>query len=199
MTQVLITAFQPYDRWPVNASWLTLVELTRDLPSEPRVVTRLYPVDFEAARELLIADLSENFELAIHLGQAPGSARLRLEAIALNLRQSIAQNSTQKLLADEPLAYESTLPLMSWTERLKAAGIPTEVSHFAGTYLCNAVLYYSLHYSRVLGLQTQSMFLHVPLDPSQTAAETQDMPCLPVSYGAAALRLILAEFALAAS
>jgi len=193
MTLVLLTAFQPYDRWPQNASWLTLLELTRELPSEPRVDTRLYPVEYDAARELLIADLRENYDLAIHLGQAPGSSRLQLEAIGLNVRQNVNAGETGTLLADGPTAYQSTLPLKEWAARIVAAGIPAEVSYHAGTYLCNALLYYSLHYTQVLGLKTQSLFLHVPLDPSQTAAEPKGMPCLPASYSAGAIRIMLEE------
>jgi pyroglutamyl-peptidase len=45
MPRVLITAFGPYGCWEENASWLALVELTRDLPTGAEIVTRLYPVD----------------------------------------------------------------------------------------------------------------------------------------------------------
>ncbi len=51
MTRVLLTAFEPYDTWKANASWLALVDLTSDLPSQPQVTTRLYPVDFDQLRE----------------------------------------------------------------------------------------------------------------------------------------------------
>ena len=85
MTTVLLTAFEPYDRWPENASWLALVELTRDLPAEPHVVTRRYPVDFDAARARLFDDLAANYDFALHLGQSPGSSRVHLEAIGVNV------------------------------------------------------------------------------------------------------------------
>ena len=61
MLNVLITAFEPYDRWQQNASWLSVVELTRSLPEQPKIVTRLYPVDFEKARQRLAADLEANY------------------------------------------------------------------------------------------------------------------------------------------
>ena len=77
MLSVLITAFEPYDRWPENSSWLALVELTRDLPTNLKVVTRRYPVDFEAARSRLLDDLAANYDFALHLGQAPGISPLR--------------------------------------------------------------------------------------------------------------------------
>jgi len=39
---VLLTAFEPYDRWKANASWLTLVQLTQNFPEQPKITTRLY-------------------------------------------------------------------------------------------------------------------------------------------------------------
>ena len=46
MPQILLTAFGPYGPFPDNASWLALIELTRDLPDFVSVTTRRYPVDF---------------------------------------------------------------------------------------------------------------------------------------------------------
>ena len=69
MPRVLLTAFEPYDRWKANASWLALVELTRNLPEQPQVTTRLYPVDFSEMKERLEADLSAKFDFALHVGQ----------------------------------------------------------------------------------------------------------------------------------
>ena len=59
MKTVLITAFEPYDRWGTNASWDALVALTSQLPEQPRIVTRRYPylvyysVD-EGANEVIV-------------------------------------------------------------------------------------------------------------------------------------------------
>ena len=72
MVSVLVTAFEAYDQWQENASWLALVELTKELPQSLTIVTRRYPVDFEETRKRLERDLADNHEFAIHLGQAPG-------------------------------------------------------------------------------------------------------------------------------
>jgi len=40
MTSVLITAFEPYDRWKTNASWLALIQMTQNLPEQPEITTR---------------------------------------------------------------------------------------------------------------------------------------------------------------
>ena len=92
MTTVLLTAFQPYDEWQENVSWLVLQMVARDLTSRAQVTTRLYPVDFEEVRERLEKDIERNFDVAIHMGQAPGSDTIALEAIALNLGQTRSES-----------------------------------------------------------------------------------------------------------
>jgi pyroglutamyl-peptidase len=195
MTSVLITAFEPFDRWQANSSWLCLLELTRERPAEPAITTRRYPVDFQAAKEKLLQDLQANYDYAIHLGQAARSSAIRLEEIGLNLGGSCHDPAERlrPLEADGPVAYRSKLPLNDWAAKLRQAGIPAQVSYHAGTHLCNAVLYWSHHLSERLALRTQSAFLHLPLDISQTLVEREELPSLPAAVSAAALRLILEE------
>ncbi|HUY93250.1 MAG TPA: pyroglutamyl-peptidase I [Pirellulales bacterium] len=192
MTSVLITAFEPYDRWPENSSWLCLRELTRERPTAPAITTRRYPVDFQAAKEKLAQDLKANYDYAIHLGQAPRSTAIRLEEIGLNLG-GVHSEPLRPLVAEGPVAYRSELPLDDWAAKLRQAGIPAQVSHHAGTYLCNAMLYWSHYYSQQFALCTRSAFLHLPLDVSQTLVERDEPPSLPAAVSAAAVRLILEE------
>jgi pyroglutamyl-peptidase len=195
MTRVLITAFEPYDRWKTNASWMALVHLTHNLPDEPQIVTRLYPVDFGAMKERLAEDLSQNFDYALHLGQAPGSSRIQLEAVGLNVGGSYSQSPDQyrPLAADGPVAYRTSLPVDDWAVKLRRAGIPAQVSYHAGTYLCNATLYWSHYLAERMSLKIQSAFVHVPLDVSQAVNEPHGTPSLASSLAADAVRLILAE------
>lgn len=196
MKSVLITAFEPYDVWTSNASWLALMELVRERPNEPRIVTRRYPVDFQAVQERLAADLDGDYDLALHLGQAPGAGVLKLEAFGLNVGGRIGQHPDEfaPLALDGPAAYRSQAPLARWAAQLRAAGIPAAVSHHAGTYLCNATLYWTHYLAERRNLRTQAAFLHLPLDPSQVLGQTRDLPSLPAATVAAALRLILADF-----
>jgi len=192
MPSVLLTAFDPYERWTTNASWSALVELTRDLPKSPQVTTRRYPVDFAALPERLEQDLRGDYDYVLHLGQAPGSARIQLEAVGLNVGRTRQDDlAAFPLTADGPLAYRSTLPLNEWCAKLRAAGIPSEVSFHAGTYLCNAALYLSHYYSERMGLNTQAAFIHLPLDTSQVTGEQQGMASLPAALSAAAIRIVL--------
>jgi pyroglutamyl-peptidase len=197
MPSVLITAFEPYDRWKANSSWLALVKLTQDLRGEPAVTTRLYPVDFAAVKEKLASDLQANYDYALHLGQAPGSTRIQLESIAINIGGSSTQSPDQfrPLVDGGPIAYRSPLDLGAWAVRLRAEGIPAEISYHAGTYLCNATLYFSCYMNERMALRTRAAFVHLPLDPSQTADQAQGLASLSAATSAEALRLMLAEMA----
>ena len=73
--------------------------------------------------------------------------------------------------------------------------MPAEISFHAGTYLCNATLYFSCYLSERMGLKTRSAFVHLPLDPTQTAEQAQGMASLPSSLSAQGLQIILAELA----
>jgi pyroglutamyl-peptidase len=195
MPRVLLTAFEPYDRWKANASWLALVHLTQQLPEEPQTTTRLYPVDFAEMKERLAADLSGKFDYALHLGQAPGSSRIQLEAIGLNIGGSSSQSPDQyrTLVEDGPVAYRTELPLADWAVKLRRAGIPAQVSYHAGAYLCNATLYWSQYLVERMALATESAFIHVPLDVSQVVNEPHGAASLPCAISARAVRLILEE------
>jgi len=74
---------------------------------------------------------------------------------------------------------------------VRAAGIPAQVSYHAGTYLCNATLYFSCYLAERMELKTRSTFIHLPLAPAQTAEQAYDLASLPVETMAEALRWIV--------
>lgn len=197
MPSVLITAFEPYDIWETNASWQTVIELTRELPVTPQITTRLYPVDFAKTRERLEQDLLLGFDYSIHLGQAPGATRIQLESVGINIGGRIedAPEDYGPLEPNGPLAYQSTLPLSDWSRTLCSKQIPTQVSYHAGTFLCNATLYLAHHFSRQHSLPTQSVFIHLPLSPNQVISQRRPWPTMSTTTAAMALRLILDQIA----
>lgn len=197
MPSVLITAFEPYGPWPANSSWLCLKELTRDLPTTPALTTRLYPVNFAKVRERLTADLEAGYDFALHLGQDPGSTHVQLEMFGLNIggERTDSPEALQALENGGPAAFRSSLPLTGWAEKLRQTGIPARVSFHAGTFLCNATLYWTHYLCEQLGRGTRAAFIHLPLETSQAAAESRPMPSLPATVTAAAIRIILVELA----
>lgn len=187
---VLVTAFGPYDCWSNNSSWLCLVELIRDLSEASHITTRRYPVDLREARTMLANDLQAGYDYALHLGQAPGASCVRLEAIGLNVFHH-DNESPEPLEKDGPLAYRSALPLAEWAVGLRDEGIPSDVSFHAGTYLCNAMLYWSHFFVEQENFHTRSCFVHLPLAPQQVVAHTEPLAMMPSTMSAAAVRWIL--------
>lgn len=195
MPTVLVTAFEPYDRWSENSSWQALVALTRNLPEEPKVVTRLYPVDFSKTKQRLAEDLEANYDYALHLGQAPGLGRIHLEAVGINVGGNSRQlpEEFSPLTTDGPVAYRSRLPLDHWAMLIREANIPAQVSYHAGTFLCNAMLYLSHYYVEKQKRKTRSVFIHLPLSNHQVLGERQDLASMSSETCAHALQIILAE------
>ncbi|WP_197527892.1 pyroglutamyl-peptidase I [Posidoniimonas polymericola] len=195
MVKILITAYGPYDDWPENASWLALQAFLRDLPDGVELTTRLYPVDFQTLRSRLEPDLAEGHDAVLHLGQAPGAARIELETIGLNIGRERGAPPSEDfpLASDGPLAYRSGLPLPEWEALLRCNGIPAAVSYHAGEYLCNAALYLTHYFNEQAGRPTSATFLHLPLDTSQVVDQGRDAPSLPAEESARAIRLIIAD------
>lgn len=191
MPRILLTAFEPYHEWPENSSWLALMELTRWFDSRGQIVTRRYPTDLVEMTHRLGDDLTAGYDYAIHLGQAPGTAAIKLEMIALN-----AISAENPLVAGAPVAYRTALPMARWAQRLSSEGIPAIVSHHAGTHVCNALSYFSQHLAEQRGLPTRCGLVHLPLAPQQVAQRSGDHPPLAsmsLPMMAAALTMILSE------
>ena len=190
MTRVLLTAFEPYDRWKENSSWLALIDLTRWYDGDLEVTTRRYPVDLSRMSEKLRDDMRGDYDLAVHLGQSPGSPLIKLESVGLNVR-----SGGTPLIDSAPAAYRSPLKLAETSRMLKDAGIPNEVSHHAGTFLCNAALYLSQHYAAEMSKHTQSLFLHLPLTPAQAAKDDGRLASMSTPMASAAIAMVSDQLA----
>ena len=195
MTRILLTAFEPYEPWKSNASWLALVQLTKNLPAELQVTTRLYPVDLDVMKRRISADLQSRYDVILNVGQAPCSSCIQLEEIALNVAsggKSLAdKESTVPICESGPAAYVAQLPIRDFASQLRAAGIPARVSHHAGTYLCNAIFYWTCRLIDDLHLDTQCALVHVPLDTSQVLELDSPAPFMPSSMVAEGLKLLM--------
>ena len=195
MPRVLLTAFEPYDVWTRNSSWLALVELTKDLPTYPPMTTRLFPVDYKLLHERLERDVTDEFSHVIHIGQPPGSSSIALESIGHNVasQRGLAGIEFETLVPGGPLAYRSEFDVAELARTVRHAGIPCHASFHAGTYLCNAALYLTHHLIQQRNLQTKALFVHLPLDISQAAEAASPTPSLGAQTSAQALRILLDE------
>ena len=175
MSKILVTGFEAFDKSALNPSG----EIVKALKGDD-LVTAILPVVFGQAsgqlRELI--DLHKP-SAVVCLGQAEGRSEMTPERIAINLDNArIADNAgnqplEQKISADGPDGYFSTLPIEKMVTSMKAAGIPASISLSAGTFVCNHIFYVLQDYLKDSSIK--SGFMHVPLMDEQR----RDYPTLP--------------------
>ena len=187
--KVLVTGFESFGGDPINPTEKIAKELDGKEISNAKVAGRVLPVVFGKARKVLEDILEEvKPDIAIHLGLAPTRSGINVERIAVNLMDArIPDNEgfqprDEPIIPDGPIAYFSKLPIRKIVERLNEKGIPAVISNSAGLYLCNYVMYLSLHHSATKGYPKMSGFIHVPYLPEQVTNKFyilgQNMPSM---------------------
>jgi pyroglutamyl-peptidase len=194
---LLLTAFEPFDGTGVNSSLRVLEEyLARHAGGRP-VASAVLPVRYDDDTAAVLSGIRRVRPRAVlHLGQCPG-ARPAAELVAVNLRVRERGGEPEPILPQGPAAYFSTMPMTALAAAMDAVGCATDLSAHAGTYLCNHVLYQSLHRAATAGPAVPAGFLHLPRLPEQQEILRHPIPCLPLSLMvrglAAAVDRVLAD------
>lgn len=171
--KILLTAFEPFDRFPVNPTQAVADRLAAAPPAGVTLAVRHLPVVAETAVARAIeAFETERPDAMISLGLAGGRSFIEFERIAVNLDDynvpdNAGERITDRLIAaDGPVAHRTTLPVRDMERRLTAAGIPARISYTAGTYICNH-LFYSMrhHLERTGAAACRYGFIHIPMTP----------------------------------
>ena len=161
---ILLTGFEPFGGAATNSSWQAVTRVS----FVPGLVTAELPVEFGRASEVLAALIAEHGPTAvIAVGVADGRTRITPERVAINLEDArIPDNAgvqplERAVVAGGPAGLFSSLPVTRIAGAILAAGIPSEVSLSAGTYVCNSVMYSLLSElpDGVIG-----GFIHVPAE-----------------------------------
>lgn len=175
LPRILLTGFDPFGGETINPSWEAVRALHGRRIGGHVVVARQLPTEFAASLRLLKAAMREvKPALMLGVGQAGGRAQLSLERVAINLQDARipdnagAQPIDEPVIEGAPAAYFSTLPLKTMLAALHEAGVPAEISHSAGTYVCNHIAYAMLHLSATRR-GVRAGFIHIPYLPSQAA------------------------------
>ena len=192
--RILITAFEPYGRWETNASQLAATEFLSRYAGPADLIVRHYPVRFEGLPGQLAADLAD-VDAALLTGQSSRASAIELEAVALNVRteHDDSPGPFHRLSSTGPLALASPVALDSWLQALSAVDIPAEISHHAGTFLCNAAYYLALAGQIEQARHQPVAFVHIPLTPAQVPPPQPPGVPLPTSISAQALDILVAE------
>lgn len=171
--RILVTGFTPFGGERINPSW----EAVRRLPDrigEAELIKREIPTEFDgscAALRALLGQLRPDAVLCV--GQYGGASCIRVERVAVNLRDARIADNAGKQPADEPVvpggpdAYFATVPTRRITDALRGSDIPAQLSYSAGTFVCNNLLYCALHESARRYPAMRCGFIHVPFLPEQ--------------------------------
>lgn len=197
-TCVVVTGFAPFGGDEENPSRLVARALDASRVQGLRVVSAELPVA-AAALPAALAPLWDLEPAAIlHLGLAGRRAQVAVERIAVNLYDfHLPDNAGERLhdvpiVPDAPAAYWATLAVPATVHALRHAGVPAYASLSAGSFLCNAALYLSLHHLARTGRQhVPCGFLHLPYLPAQAAAKGADVASLPLDLMVEAARIAL--------
>ena len=194
MTRVLVTGFGPFDGQRVNASWLAVQELTGRWAGPDELVARELPVSFRGARQALRTAVAEvQPDLVVCVGEAGGTAAVRVERVAVNVIDARIPDVDGSapvdvpVIAGAPAAFFSTLPVKACAAAVHDSGVPVEVSNTAGLYVCNAT-FYALQHLLASRPEVHSGFVHVPRTPAQVGAGE---PAMEVDDAATALHAVL--------
>ncbi|MGA5820216.1 pyroglutamyl-peptidase I [Kitasatospora sp. NPDC094028] len=196
MTRVLLTGFEPFDGAALNPSW-EVARLVAGRPPEGMTVTpvRLSCVFERAADELRTAVHGSDPDVVVCLGQATGRPDISVERIAVNIDDARIPDNAGRQPIDRPVvpggpaAYFATLPVKACVAAVRTAGLPSSLSHSAGTFVCNHVFYALMHLLATERPTTRGGFVHVPALPDQVLDRAQ--PSLPAATAADALRALL--------
>lgn len=178
---VLLTGFGPFPGMPENAS----AALVRALSARARVAFKNYrfhaailPTEWHAAPERVSALISKlRPALALHFGVAKDAEGFRIETRGLNQCRMTADAAGRLppapvLIADAPEYYGTALPLDGIVGRLRELQLPVSTSDDAGGYLCNSVLYHTLHGSAPVAFKAG--FVHIPSSLAASGLSFED-------------------------
>jgi pyroglutamyl-peptidase len=150
---LLITGFGPFPGHPSNASGLLAQRLAAAAArrfSGHRIRAATLPTEWAAGPGQL-AQLTEELRpaIAIHFGISRRARGFVIETRARNFAAPTcdaigALPHDTRVLRQGPDILSSTWPAGRIVARLRRLGLPAVLSHDAGGYLCNAILYHSL-------------------------------------------------------
>lgn len=203
--KILVTGFEPFNGGVVNPSEQIVHHL--EAPEGVSLLKKILPVEFRKAT-VQLQELFQEYQpdVVLSIGQAGGRAEICVERVAINI-DNVKSSNGRKLLPDNagavPVdelieaegasAYFATLPLWQIVEAIQEKGIPAGVSNSAGTYVCNHVMYVSLHQAAVKYPKMKAGFIHIPFLPEQIAnrEDKERLSAMPLEDMVTALQTAL--------
>jgi len=169
----------------------------------PRLFTAVLPTDWrQAQRQLHSLVKAVKPDIALHFGVSRRARGFVIETRACNqtsARQDCSGASAMRrcVRRNAAAALPTTLPAARLVQRLRMEGIPAKLSSDAGRYLCNTLLYESLHLAEAAGGACTAGFVHIPAlgAPEYEGALASNFGWLQLMRGAGIILDMLAHAA----
>ena len=146
-----MTGFTPFGGETVNPA-LEAVKRVRCPEAELRILE--VPTVFGDSARLVTTEMDAfRPDVVLCVGQAAGRSAVTPERVAINVDDArIPDNAGQQpvdapIVPGGPAAYFATVPVKDMVRAIREAGVPSELSNSAGTYVCNHLLYCVLHHA----------------------------------------------------
>lgn len=149
--RVLLTGFTPFGGERINPA-LEAVKRVRCPEAELRILE--VPTVFGDSARLVTAEMDAfRPDVVLCVGQAAGRSAVTPERVAINVDDARIPDNNGCQPVDAPIvpggpaAYFATVPVKDMVRAIREAGVPSELSNSAGTYVCNHLLYCVLHHA----------------------------------------------------
>lgn len=165
--KILVTGFEPFGQWQRNPSGETARHLDGATIVDAEIRGVVLPTSFKRAAAPLIAAIDEiKPDVVLNLGQGK-AVGVRVERIAVNCCVSPEGGDNDgynpqgaPVVADGPATYISTLPVSEIVDLLSNLKFNVAPSNSAGEFLCNYVMYTTLHHIATHSLPIRAGFIH---------------------------------------
>lgn len=171
--KILVTGFDPFGGDKTNPA----IEAVKRLPDEingAEIMKLEIPTVFrKSAKVVEEAIEKEQPDYVVHIGQAGGRFGITPERVAINIDDARIPDNEGNQPIDTVIqpegknAYFSSLPIKAMVTYIQKAGLPASVSNTAGTFVCNHIMYQTLHLTQTKFPNIKAGFIHVPFLPEQ--------------------------------
>ncbi len=170
-SEIVLTAFEPFGKLPVNNSAKVVSHLAALLRgSSVKVKTCLLPVEYDRAAAVAFECIGERSpDLVLSFG-ATGACELRFETVAHNHDRTgatdnagVRRNQNTPIIEGAPETIPFNAPMRElFTRAAPSEDFPIAQSKNTGTYVCNNEAYWLATRYSTPNSKTRFGFIHVP-------------------------------------
>jgi pyroglutamyl-peptidase len=165
--RIVVTGFEPFGPWQRNPSGEVARHLDGSTIVDAEITGLVLPVSYKRASAPLIAAIDElQPDVVLNLGQG-AAVGVRVERLAVNRCTAPEGGDNdgyvpqgEPVVPDGPETYVSTLPVNEIVDLLSNDKFKAAPSDSAGEFLCNFVMYMTLHHIATHQLPIRAGFIH---------------------------------------